>query len=408
MTFLKKLLVTISVLIVLALIQRLLTYAFPASQFYHRPLISALQFYILEAFILYALVNWVLTKPRKNQVRRKYLGLTVVAVVLFTQEAVFSYWLNHPQKLPEGLRLTYRRYYNLVDMDEIQFDTAFSEYDKDYFYRFKPGKKFQFKNREYNTAYSINNISFRDDNDAVKKPEIVCIGDSYTLGWGVSQDEDFPARLKQQLKKNVLNAGMVSFGTAREFNRLNELDLSDTKYVIWQYCTNDYDENKAFINNNFHLQIRPLERYNQSVIYRENARKYFPGKHFFSIIKLWIGDKLSKRLSGRAFVDLPGVNEEQIADQAKCFLDIVSRSKVDFKKTKVIVLHLDEISFSAAFYNAVNTLLQNDVYKNRFLGNLQIVDLSNKLSRNDFYILDTHLNPVGYQKVADELVKIVR
>ena len=38
--------------------------------------------------------------------------------------------------------------------------------------------------------------------------DIVCVGDSVTFGWGVTQDESYPQRLEDILNLNVLNTGV--------------------------------------------------------------------------------------------------------------------------------------------------------------------------------------------------------
>ena len=40
------------------------------------------------------------------------------------------------------------------------------------------------------------------------KTRILCLGDSVTFGWGVKEDETYPARLAQELNVNVINAGV--------------------------------------------------------------------------------------------------------------------------------------------------------------------------------------------------------
>lgn len=42
-------------------------------------------------------------------------------------------------------------------------------------------------------------MGLRDSNAALNQPEIICIGDSHTMGWGVEQEETFPKLLDGHL-----------------------------------------------------------------------------------------------------------------------------------------------------------------------------------------------------------------
>lgn len=60
-------------------------------------------------------------------------------------------------------------------------------------------------------AFNVNTDSngFRQTNPfSSKAPTIVCVGDSVTFGWGVSEEESYPYRLANILDASVLNAGV--------------------------------------------------------------------------------------------------------------------------------------------------------------------------------------------------------
>ncbi|MGO8056386.1 hypothetical protein, partial [Rhizobium leguminosarum] len=63
----------------------------------------------------------------------------------------------------------------------------------------------------------------------------------------------------QQIEKisglRVLNAGISSYGTAREIELLKQLDTSALKFIMIQYCSNDDAENNASKANQYHLKI---------------------------------------------------------------------------------------------------------------------------------------------------------
>jgi lysophospholipase L1-like esterase len=94
-----------------------------------------------------------------------------------------------------------------------------------------------------------NDYGFRGENFSVDKTpgvtRILCMGDSVTFGWGVNNEDTFPARLQQILRAQgasveVLNAGIGDIGTKE---KLTELPLFlrqlDPDIVVWGYYMND-------------------------------------------------------------------------------------------------------------------------------------------------------------------------
>jgi hypothetical protein len=67
----------------------------------------------------------------------------------------------------------------------------------------------------------VNSDGFRDREYEVEKPSgtkrIVCVGDSYTYGWGVDVEDSFPKKLESRLAKTsrteVLNLGLFGYNT---------------------------------------------------------------------------------------------------------------------------------------------------------------------------------------------------
>ncbi|MEO1264045.1 MAG: hypothetical protein AAFZ15_34890, partial [Bacteroidota bacterium] len=72
--------------------------------------------------------------------------------------------------------------------DYIVYDENRGRYDEKVFYTLKPGK-FKYNNMEFTSSYEVNEKGFRDDKVSLDFPEIIFLGDSYTMGWGVEQDE---------------------------------------------------------------------------------------------------------------------------------------------------------------------------------------------------------------------------
>ena len=94
-------------------------------------------------------------------------------------------------------------------------------------YVLKPNQKFSFSKKEFDSDISINGLGLRGQPPDLDKPlRILILGDSFAFGFGVNDDESFPARLEQLLRKphqvaaTVINAGHSGYDTRRELGFL--------------------------------------------------------------------------------------------------------------------------------------------------------------------------------------------
>lgn len=72
-----------------------------------------------------------------------------------------------------------------------------------------------------------------------------CIGDSLTMGWGVDDDQTYPAFLSRSLDDShlVLNVGMQGYGilaAAEKSRRIAE--IYQPNVVLYVFCPNDFDD----------------------------------------------------------------------------------------------------------------------------------------------------------------------
>lgn len=99
--------------------------------------------------------------------------------------------------------------------------------------------------------YQINSDGFRGDNfdpEADRKP-VLFVGDSYTFGWGVDQDEVLTEAVKRVLVKppykleiDAYNLGVPGYNTAQEYYLLNQVvDRYAPALVVLGYVINDLE-----------------------------------------------------------------------------------------------------------------------------------------------------------------------
>lgn len=365
-------------------------------------IISCLQLFVFLGYCFFA-IYFGITRNLFQPKKRFLIGIFSFVTIIILLEILSVFLLKNPSKLPVFVQPAFANYYLRYNRSLMQYDRG-TIYDSSFFYMLKADTTFAFDNIEFHSIIHTNAKGLRDNNTSLVQPQVICLGDSYTVGWGVNEGEPFPDRLEKLTGLNVLNAGVSSFGTAREITLLDHLDTSSLKYLIIQYCDNDLPENEEYIKNNYKLPISSRFTYDSIVVQQSFNRKYFPGKVFLSTLLDFLRSQKTKikSLFAKNLSAIDRVNEGRL------FLDILLHSKINFNKTTVIVTFLDAYdSLSNPFINKLQRLVEQNPYKQAFSNNLRLLNLSSLVSKKDYYILDDHLKASGHQKVANALWRVI-
>ncbi|MFA5145993.1 MAG: SGNH/GDSL hydrolase family protein [Candidatus Omnitrophota bacterium] len=336
--------------------------------------------------------------------KKKYktpLSILLLIVILSAAlEGVFVLVLNNPYPLlryaPRSVVFFFSSLY-MRNVNIIQFMPECARYDSGVMYTLRPGR-FIFSNIEFRTEYLVNSLGVRDDEASLGSPVIVVAGDSIAMGWGVEQDETFPQIIERKTGLPVLNAAVSSYGTVREMLLLKRVDRSRLKYLIIEYDTNDYNENREFYLNKNMLPVTGPGRYDRLVRKEGNRRRYFFGKHLLSkyngIIRK-IKDMASSRKDGNGASSYRG--------SAAFFLNAVINSGIDLTGVRVIVVKFGK---DDDFVPALKKKKGSDG-RPRFIREMAVLDAKDILSGDDYYMLDGHMNRRGHEKVAAALLAVV-
>jgi lysophospholipase L1-like esterase len=356
----------------------------------------ALQSLTLLAFLFIPLFQVLLkrfTTVRKIVLIAWLLFIAQVALL----EGLCTYWIYHSDQMPGFLKDSYTYFHRTYLQTFFQYDDKAFEYNGKLFYTMKPNISCIFSDPEFKTRVHANSAGFRDDDQSLNGPSVVCIGDSFTFGWGVEQEDAFPQLLEKRTGRKVLNTGIPSYGTAREITSLQEVDRGCLDYILIQYCGNDEGENQSFVQNHFVLNISSKEEYEQIIRGYKINRQYFPAKNF-SLLGIIFLKQLINKIHYFFPVEVTTVMADTQA--VKQFLDIVAKAPVDFSKTKILVFQLDiSASMHSKFAQIADSLCHTPYYQSVFNNNLKAVNLE-KLTQSDFFILDGHINAAGHKKVA--------
>jgi lysophospholipase L1-like esterase len=254
------------------------------------------------------------------------------------------------------------------------------------------------KRPEYDISVEVNSFGLRDDERSLDRPEIVVLGDSHAMGSGVSDEDAFSSLVERALDRKTLNAGISSFGTAREMMLLQSLDvrldLSDLGVVILQYCDNDFRENAAYAEGKGDLAILTQEQYQQWVRLVQQQSESF----------LTAGLYVFRRAMEKTWERLIGPSRGELAaNEADAFYYAVNANKELLRGKRLIVLEINGYNKNDAdFIERVRERFKGSELDPHF------IRTSEFLTDEDYYKLDNHMTPSGHRKVANAILSVIQ
>jgi len=327
------------------------------------------------------------------------LAALSVCVALLIAEAGFALLLAHPtalRHLPRNVASHVRAYYMSFDRDLVQTMPECTQWDKELFYILQPGSC-RFKAREFDVRLDINSLGVRDSEGALRAPEVVVLGDSYAMGWGVAQDETFAASIRRQTGLRTLDAGVPSYGTAREMLLLNRVDSSQLRYLVIQYSANDNGENLTFQAEHHHLDIGSRKLFARDVINVRKRQRYYLGSITWRIVRGIFRPEPSTDLV------LPPQEAAQLFIHA-----VMHGSRADLERVQIIAFEASPFEvMNGAFAEALARECVRDKYP-AFIRRMRVIDFHGRLRREHYFDLDDHLRASGHAIVGQAIAEIIR
>jgi hypothetical protein len=322
-------------------------------------------------------------------------ALRLAAICFMTimlMDAVIGWSLTHPTASPIPVDIV-RYLYASFDRGIIQFKRECAIYDPEVTYTLRPGSC-RFANREFDNEYRINSSGLRDTEEALYRPEIIFLGDSVTMGLGVEQEEAFPQLLGRSTATRTLNAGISSYGTARQLLLLRRLDRTDLRQVVIQYWPNDYAENVEFARSG-KLEILPAAEYAKTVAEQEAARDYWPGEHTYHTLQAmrsFVGWQLSENAD---------VTQPDPVLQAEAFVGCLERSPVDLAGVHVAMIAANRDFVAAVLRRASQSEVE-------WVATIDVIDVTSALALDGSrFVIDDHPTRLGHAAIARELAAML-
>lgn len=329
-----------------------------------------------------------------------WIILVVVAFLLVFYEGAMRFLVTHPVVLkhcPRRIINTIGHIHVTAERRIMQYLPEAGRHDDELGYTLRPGE-FVFSCREFSNLYRINRLGVRDGEEALQSPEIIVAGDSFSVGWGVNQEETFAKFLERKTGLRVLNMAVPSYGTAREMMMLRRVPTDRLKYLIIQYCADDHDENRQFFLGGNNLRVMQAETFRRLTEVHSKRQRYFPGKYLLLKIRKRLAEARHQRQS---------VPTAMGPDEADLFLNALLWNEPILSNVRLILFEMNG-------KNQTDTLTQALAGKLRsgdhpcFLREMLLLDMSKHLREEHFYVLDDHLTREGQEMVAEVLFRALK
>ncbi|MFI5183438.1 MAG: hypothetical protein ACHQNV_03490 [Vicinamibacteria bacterium] len=334
----------------------------------------------------------------------RYLGPPLLLafsllVTLTITEGFFTLLLMKPSLLrafPATTVSHVRHYYLAHDRNMIQAMRECARFDTGLFYTLRPGT-FRFRNREFDNEFRVNSLGVRDEESALQAPQVVVLGDSYAMGWGVDQDKTIAKTIERKTGLRSLNAGIASYGTVREMRLLDRIDTRALRDLVIVYCNDDVLENRPFLSHG-DFTVGEAGQYEEDVRRAERRKRYWVGRRTFEFLR----DVLAPETE-------PGPRAANPEDEARYFVNAVRRAgHTDLSRVRIIALEVSQFRLvDSHFALAVRKEVGSDTYP-AFIRDMVVLDLVGRLKPEHYYDLDDHLREEGQLAVADAVIEALR
>lgn len=303
------------------------------------------------------------------------------------------------QHLPQPLAKALRYIYSFHCTDYIVYDRQRGRWDEQLFYTLRPGV-FEHSNMEFSNKYEVNSMGWRDDEASLQHPELVFLGDSYTMGWGVEQDESFAAVLEKNLGLRGLNTGTASYGTARQYLTLQKTGLDSCRLLVLQFCPNDVRENRAFAAAGYKLTVSPEAVFGKEVNWNKLFRHYYPLKYVHSALYFFVEKWKPKPPVPATYQPAPdgGIRPEEVAD----FFSILQKIR-EVYGGPIVVFSLGVGVTQPTVHHQFEAWLAE-----KPVPGVHLFPAHEHLGEADYLPLDRHLTVAGNQRLAEGLVRFIR
>ena len=313
--------------------------------------------------------------------------------------------------------------------------------DEDLCFKLKPSLNITHNTKEFQTKFITNNIGFRGDMSKFKNNSIMFLGDSFTFGSGVEQNETYVQLVENNLRLNgydyfTYNFGVGNYGTINEQKVLERyIDFVKPKLVVLGFYVNDARDNKqkcSFdIDEKGYLTTKKAPKsflYNFKKEVHLNFNLYRILNKFIKDIKLKtrLFDSFASNMKLNVPIDYKQFEKEyddetssawiityttleEISNLSKKsdadLIVVVIPSKSQLEKAKQERLSNIYNLKNPDFHKINKNLLNFTKSKNIHFIDLTETFLNKEGTKNNYFVIDPHWTKKGHKIAADAISK---
>jgi len=316
-----------------------------------------------------------------------------------------------------------------------QMDEGFILYDSRLGWKLAPGWSGRHRHHDFEVRYSVNSLGFRENAmDFARPGSVMFLGDSFTFGLGVNEDELFTERLDESSDQTFLNAGVPGYSTDQQLLLLDQLLQFRPDRLVWVvYLGNDLLDNgepfplqaahgKPFMKlqsgGGLDLQNVPVPLVPKPKPYHSRSvqSEILDGFDPYMFWQPWIdGLAIGRIMNQWVGIDSKGLGQhllETTDDQVELFMAIIGRghSILEDSGTNLSVVLLPGQGFTRkGSIPAVYQKTMASILERRLKGaNIPVTSLVEPLEALDnpgqlFHPNEGHLNSAGHKWLAETL-----
>ncbi len=355
--------------------------------------------------------------------------LSLLAVEMFLRGVIpFRYVHRHPEFVVESVHPEDDRMY----MAEPMFGAGLRYVDTTWKYGLKRDLRARFLSSEYDTEFNTNSKGLRGPE--LEKPgehgRILGVGDSFTMGYGVEQEETYLTILARELGTprtplETVNAGVVGYTPGNSYQYLvNEGLALDPDYLVFQLWVGDdlcagssVGRPRPYGTLSERKRWRYLARKSHLIMFirdrlrgNDVARGWLLSRGYLTPFStpVLLGGSIARRCRG------------QLRQLREMLVDIETRSRSSDTKLIVLLIPVREQVYTSDWELALN---YNGLPEDTFVDaespghavaevlegtGVALVDALDVLRSHDtdtrlYFAWDPHLTPAGHEVIAREL-----
>ena len=362
--------------------------------------------------------------PGKSQ--NLFISLSIIISLTFS--VLFAEWVLRYQRQSIDQKIKHSE----------QMDPGMILYDAQLGWRLKPYWSGKHHHHDYDVVYNINSNGFRGADVSVDTEEYAVVGDSFSFGLGVKDDETFTALLNADgdQKNHFYNYSVPGYSTDQQLLLVNKLrDEISKKIILVVYLGNDIFDNmrdyplqaehgKPYFklnNNNLQLKNTPVPHAAKSAAaQKESISSIVLGKeNRGDVFSNWLAQLEISHRTGffqKKTVLTDEVMESRFSGSLNLFIALVHKIEKLAEKNEgqLIVLLLpgrsyveQPASLSAQYQEYFRKHIKASLDPS---SSIKVMDMAMHLRelhakgvRYLYYPNEGHLTPSGHRYVADYL-----